>query len=325
MSNSLTESENELKRVETVLIEKASLVYDSYMSDIKIFYPFNSIRQKYLASRIELGDRVKWIRKAYRDAHSSNPLPIDFIILVIWYISSCIPILELAQKHIHGHFDRNFYDFLDNKHNLMLIDETISDGESISKIANYLGELIKNIETRLVCCSADIRIITPEILPYINRKVSISDLAKNSEKGLGNILDMERINDQIFHDKLDNIEIEGDDARRQMILSNLRLVVSIAKRYMHSGLQLPDLIQEGTLGLMKAVDSFQYRLGFKFSTYATWWIRQAITRAISDQARTIRLPVHMVEAINRYVKIRNSCCKLQEDNRVIKRLPNGWK
>ncbi|HEC32289.1 MAG TPA: RNA polymerase sigma factor RpoD, partial [Deltaproteobacteria bacterium] len=102
--------------------------------------------------------------------------------------------------------------------------------------------------------------------------------------------------------RVDNGERKAKEAKRELIEANLRLVVSIAKKYTNRGLQFLDLVQEGNIGLMKAVDKFEYQRGYKFSTYATWWIRQAITRAIADQARTIRIPVHMIETINKLIR-----------------------
>ncbi|WP_216634032.1 RNA polymerase sigma factor RpoD [endosymbiont 'TC1' of Trimyema compressum] len=109
------------------------------------------------------------------------------------------------------------------------------------------------------------------------------------------------------------MESGDDEAKKELAEANLRLVVSIAKRYVGRGMLFLDLIQEGNLGLIKAIDKFDYTKGFKFSTYATWWIRQAITRAIADQARTIRIPVHMVETINKYIRVSRQL--LQEKGR----------
>ena len=134
--------------------------------------------------------------------------------------------------------------------------------------------------------------VQDEVVRAQKRIVSISEAA-----GL-TVADLKDLNRRLFIG-----EAKARRAKKDMVEANLRLVISIAKKYTNRGLQFLDLIQEGNIGLMKAVDKFEYRRGYKFSTYATWWIRQAITRSIADQARTIRIPVHMIETINKLARI----------------------
>lgn len=150
----------------------------------------------------------------------------------------------------------------------------------------------------------DLKDIDLNILENLDDYVAIEDPIKMYLKEIGKISLLNVDEEMNLAKKIcDPDENVRKEARKKMAESNLRLVVSIAKRYMGRGMQLLDLIQEGNLGLLRAVEKFDYQKGFKFSTYATWWIRQAITRSIADQARTIRIPVHMVETINRLIKI----------------------
>ncbi|MBQ7657872.1 MAG: sigma-70 family RNA polymerase sigma factor, partial [Butyrivibrio sp.] len=168
------------------------------------------------------------------------------------------------------------------------IDLSVPDGISIEDpVRMYLKEIGK--------------------VPLLTAEQEI-DLAKAMEAGLDaekTLADDEGKNklSDAKKKELKQIIYEGDEAKKRLAEANLRLVVSIAKRYVGRGMLFLDLIQEGNLGLIKAVEKFDFRKGFKFSTYATWWIRQAITRAIADQARTIRIPVHMVETINKLIRV----------------------
>jgi RNA polymerase sigma factor, sigma-70 family len=161
--------------------------------------------------------------------------------------------------------------FPDNETNLNWLEEHIKSGLAYSKVLAEHADEIRRAQSKLMMIEEECGLGIGEI-KEINRRMSIG-------------------------------EAKARRAKKEMVEANLRLVISIAKKYTNRGLQFLDLIQEGNIGLMKAVDKFEYRRGYKFSTYATWWIRQAITRSIADQARTIRIPVHMIETINKLNRI----------------------
>ena len=175
--------------------------------------------------------------------------------------------------------------------------------------------------------SVDIKVDDP-VRMYLKEIGRVELLTQEREKELASIIFDSRQAKEAFQKKLDegyvpsedekeeinNIAYQGEIAEKELVEANLRLVVAIAKKYVGRGMQFLDLIQEGNMGLMKAVYKFDYNKGYKFSTYATWWVRQAITRAIADQARTIRIPVHMVETINKLVRTqRNLVQKLKRE------------
>ncbi len=171
--------------------------------------------------------------------------------------------------------------FMNNETDLNWVDNRIKEGgDSVTMLEIYKDEIIA-LQNKLVRIEKAYALLIPEI-KAINRSVTVN-------------------------------EAKSRRAKKEMIEANLRLVISIAKKYTNRGLQFLDLIQEGNIGLMKAVEKFEYRRGYKFSTYATWWIRQAITRSIADQARTIRIPVHMIETINKLNRVSRQL--LQEKGR----------
>lgn len=220
-----------------------------------------------------------------------------------------------------GMLPDEFFDFVKNQGNEDKVSlDDLSDDKLTDKDISEIRDFSKETHERLMKekvfdSSVSIKVDDP-VRMYLKEIGRVDLLTSEEEYELATLVDRDKKVREIYEyrrkegipiSKEEMFEFEevfrkGDFARKKLVEANLRLVVNIAKRYVSRGLQFLDLIQEGNMGLIKAVGKFDYTKGFKFSTYATWWIRQAITRAIADQARTIRIPVHMVETINKMVR-----------------------
>ncbi|HET9680222.1 MAG TPA: RNA polymerase sigma factor RpoD [Gammaproteobacteria bacterium] len=246
------------------------------------FAAFKKLFEKWVRSLTRNGIEHKSTIKAQlavKDAFLEFKLTPRMFSTLVMYLRSVVGTIRTHERQIMalcvkeaGMPRKDFIkSFPDNEINLKWIDKHIRARKKFSSGLNKLKDEVRHLQEQLIAMQEDTHLTIIEI-KEINRQMSLG-------------------------------EAKARRAKKEMVEANLRLVISIAKKYTNRGLQFLDLIQEGNIGLMKAVDKFEYRRGYKFSTYATWWIRQAITRSIADQARTIRIPVHMIETINKLNRI----------------------
>ena len=220
------------------------------------------------------------------------------VVLTFKEISDAFEDIEVTPEEIE-----RLYDIFE-KESIELVEDLDKELEEIEVSKEELEDLSVpegiNIDDHVKMYLKEIgkvNLLTPEEELSLAKRMADGETAKEQLEEIGEDIDEDT------KKQIDLLIADGEKAKKSLAEANLRLVVSIAKRYVGRGMLFLDLIQEGNLGLIKAVDKFDYTKGYKFSTYATWWIRQAITRAIADQARTIRIPVHMVETINKLVRV----------------------
>lgn len=270
-----------------------------YLHEIGRIQLLTANDEKVLAKKMESGRRLREIDESFLKKHGHTPTATETVLSTLEGTAQNTPILKAFLEEIGQETDGEFQQIVNCLEVRQAIDAEISP-TLLQGLSEKLATTSIEIEQALINFSIDTRLLPKEVYEMIGN-ARLDDLYRLSTDH--NFISSLQAQEPSLKRYLNTVGREAKEAEQHLIEANLRLVVSVAKKHIGRGMPLPDLMQEGNIGLMRAVQKFDYRRGYKFSTYATWWIRQAITRAIADQARTIRIPVHMVETINKLLNV----------------------